>query len=83
LVQQVPRWLARDVQLFVRGGLTILENIERAGFDVWNRPIEVTKSQKLMLLGKSILFPRSIQTGKHISNLTSNLPGQVIGRPLA
>ena len=83
LVQQVPRWLARDVQLFVRGGLAILENIERAGFDVWNHPIEVTKAQKLMLLGKSILFPRSIQTGKRMSNLTGNLSGQVIGRPLA
>jgi len=83
LVQQVPRWLARDVQLFVRGGLSILENIERAGFDVWNRPIEVTKSQKLLLLGKAILFPRSIRTRKFTSNLTGNLPGQVIGRPLA
>ena len=83
LVQQVPRWLARDVQLFVRGGLAILENIERAGFDVWNHPIEVTKAQKLMLLGKSILFPRSIQTGKRMSSLTGNLSGQVIGRPLA
>jgi squalene synthase HpnC len=83
LVEQVPRWLARDVQLFVRGGLTILENIERAGFDVWNRPIEVTKSQKLMLLGKSILFPRSIRTCKLPGTLTGNLSGQVIGRPLA
>lgn len=83
LVQQVPRWLARDVQLFVRGGLSILENIERAGFDVWNRPIEVTKSQKLMLLGKAILFPRSIRTRKSPGTLTGNLPDQVIGRPLA
>jgi squalene synthase HpnC len=83
LVQQVPRWLARDVQLFVRGGLTVLENIERAGFDVWKRPIEVTKSQKLMLLGMSILFPRSIRTRKFPGTLTGNLPDQVIGRPLA
>lgn len=83
LVQQVPRWLARDVQLFVRGGLAILENIERAGFDVWNRPIEVTKSQKFMLLGQSILFPRSIRTRKLISNLTGSLPDPIIGRPLA
>jgi squalene synthase HpnC len=60
LTRQVPRWLARDIQLFARGGLTILRNIELAGCDVWSKPIEVTKSQKLALLFQAILRPRSL-----------------------
>ena len=71
LVQQVPRWLARDIQLFVRGGLALLENIERSEFDVWQKPIEVTKSQKLILLFQSILFPRSIRTSKSLDKTIS------------
>jgi squalene synthase HpnC len=59
LVTTIPRWLARDVQLFVRGGLTILNNIRKANFDVWSGSIEVTKYQKLSLLFRSILNPRS------------------------
>lgn len=59
LVKLVPRWLARDVQLFARGGLTILDNIANAGFDVWSQPIEVTHRQKIALLFRSVLSPRS------------------------
>lgn len=63
LVTTTPRWLARDVQLFVRGGLAILDNLARSQFDAWNRQITVTKSQKLTLLIRSMLAPRSTQTG--------------------
>lgn len=66
LVQLTPRWLARDIQLFARGGLAILNNIASSNFNVWDRPIEVSKNQKLRLLLRSILFPRSI----HVSDRT-------------
>jgi len=61
LVKLTPRWLARDIQLFVRGGLSILDNIARADFNVWDQPITVSKKQKLALLVRAILRPRSIQ----------------------
>ena len=66
LVQLTPRWLARDIQLFARGGLAILNNIASSNFDVWDQHIEVSKNQKLKLLLRSILFPRSI----HVSART-------------
>jgi squalene synthase HpnC len=58
LVQQVPRWLARSLQLFARGGLALLDNIELAGFDVWSHPITVSRSQKRWLIARALLFPR-------------------------
>lgn len=61
LVKHVPRWLARDIQLFARGGLTVLENISSVGFDVWTQPIEVTRKQKVRLLLQAILRPRSLE----------------------
>ena len=64
LVQLTPRWMARDIQLFARGGLTILDNISRANFNVWDRPIEVSKRQKLELLFRAIVLPRSIQVAE-------------------
>ena len=64
LVQYTPRWLARDIQLFARGGLTILNNIARADFNVWDQPIEVSKKQKLALLVRAILAPRSMQVAE-------------------
>lgn len=73
LVRRVPRWLARDIQLFARGGLALLENIERKQFDVWNSPIEVSKAQKLRLLFQSILFPRSVKTFYHPDSKRSPL----------
>lgn len=59
LVKRVPFWLARNVQLFVRGGLSILHAIEDAHFDVWSREIEVRRSTKIGLLLRGWLQPRS------------------------
>lgn len=61
LVQHGPLWFARSVQLFARGGLLILRNIDLQQGDVWSRGVIVTKSQKLQLLIRSLLFPRSVQ----------------------
>lgn len=50
LVQRAPRWLAVDVRLFRAGGRAILDQIERAHFDVWTRRPTVSKTRKLQLL---------------------------------
>lgn len=54
LVRCVPSWLATDIDLFVRGGLAILNQIERAQFDVWTERPEVSKTRKLSLLAQSL-----------------------------
>jgi len=64
LVRQTPRWLARDIQLFVRGGLNILDNIAKANFDVWTRPIEVSTKQKVALLLRAMFSPRSLRVAE-------------------
>lgn len=64
LVTRTPRWLARDVQLFVRGGLAIIDNLARVNFDAWNNQLTVSKSQKVSLLIRSMLAPRSLSAPK-------------------
>ncbi len=62
LIERVPGWLATDVDLFVRGGLAILDRIEAAEFDVWTARPVVGKSLKLRLLCRSLtgrIFGRS------------------------
>lgn len=59
LVEQGPRWFARSVQLFARGGLTILDNLAAHQFDVWNQSITVRSSQKLKLVWDACLRARS------------------------
>lgn len=54
LVDQVPGWLACDVDLFVRGGLGILQCIERSEFDVWTRRPTVSKPHKFQLLLRAL-----------------------------
>lgn len=55
LVDRMPRALAVDVDLFTRGGLTILDRIELLGFDVLTARPEVSKTTKLGLLARAIL----------------------------
>lgn len=55
LAEHVPGWLARDIRLFVGGGMSILHTIRRNNFDVWTRRLEVTKPAKLLLLMKALL----------------------------
>lgn len=61
LVQRGPLWFARSVQLFARGGLMILRNINLQSNDVWSRCVNVSKVQKLQLMIRSFLFPRSMR----------------------
>jgi squalene synthase HpnC len=50
LVDQAPTELRADIELFVRGGLAILQKIERQGYNVWaDRPV-LAKWEKATLL---------------------------------
>ena len=50
LRHRVPRWLALDIELFRGGGLAILDEIQRAQFDVWTWRPTVGKLHKLRVL---------------------------------
>src|SRR5262245_6114034 len=55
LSKRIPGALAVDVDLFSRGGLAILDCIERQGFDVLTVRPALTKGTKLRLLGHALL----------------------------
>lgn len=55
LAKQVDRRLARDIELFSRGGLAILHAIDRQGYDVLkSRPV-ISKRRKVLLLARAAL----------------------------
>ena len=43
LVETLPGWLQVDIDLFARGGLRILERIEKIGYQVWDQRPKVTR----------------------------------------
>ena len=53
LVGLVSPELKLDVELFVRGGLAILQTIRRANFDVWRQRPKVSRVAQLRLLAAS------------------------------
>ncbi len=55
LAANVDRELAIDIELFSRGGLAILDGIEKQGFDVLSRRPVVSKRRKLGLLFRALL----------------------------
>ncbi|TWU59478.1 All-trans-phytoene synthase [Rubripirellula tenax] len=55
LVDQVPRWLAGDVKLFVHGGLATLDAIRRIDFDVLRKRPKVTKATQMGLVARAWL----------------------------
>lgn len=57
LVPRMPRPLAVDVDLFTRGGLAILDRIERQGYDVLTSRPALSKTAKMALLLRSVLRP--------------------------
>lgn len=70
----VPKWLQRDVQLFLGGGLQILDNIARQHYDVWSRRIEVTKLQKVGLIARQFIsFHRSSYRAMHSEILSEEV----------
>lgn len=50
LVDRVPRWLARDLRLFIGGGRATLQAIRRCDFDVLRKRPRVTKWTQLKLM---------------------------------
>jgi squalene synthase HpnC len=57
LVERMPAAVRPDIELFIRGGLAILDQIERGGYNVWARRPVVSKWRKAALLGGA-LWPR-------------------------
>ncbi len=55
LSRMVDKRLALDLDLFSRGGLRILDKIERQGFDVLSRRPSITKSERVGILIGSLL----------------------------
>jgi squalene synthase HpnC len=53
LVKMVNRELAIDLDLFSRGGLEILNAIERQGFDVLRQRPVISKTRKLLLVARA------------------------------
>jgi squalene synthase HpnC len=54
LVGMVKREVARDVELFSRGGMEILDAIEASGYDVLSRRPTLSKGRKLVLGGRAL-----------------------------
>jgi len=55
LAKKVDHRLALDIELFSRGGLAILQAIERQNFDVLkSRPV-ISKRRKVLLLARAAL----------------------------
>lgn len=55
LAQKVDRELAIDIELFSRGGLAILDAIERQDYDVLARRPVISKPRKLALVARAAL----------------------------
>jgi phytoene/squalene synthetase len=55
LVGKVDRELAIDLDLFSRGGLEILNAIEKQGYAVLGNRPAISKTRKLALVGKAAL----------------------------
>lgn len=55
LARMVDKHLAIDIDLFSRGGLEILNAIERQGYDVLKRRPAISKPRKLWLLARAAL----------------------------
>jgi squalene synthase HpnC len=54
LVERLPGRLQVDIDLFARGGLTILQKIAQIGYRVWDVRPTVTKRDALLLLGGAL-----------------------------
>jgi phytoene/squalene synthetase len=55
LAKMVDRSLALDIELFSRGGLAILDAIERQNYDVLTRRPVISKPRKLWLVARAAL----------------------------
>ncbi len=63
LIDRVDHELAATLRLFSAGGLAILRSIERIGYDTLTRRPEITKLEKLQLLGGAALGKLGVHRG--------------------
>lgn len=74
LAQRVDSRLRVDIELFSRGGLAILDTIERSGYDTLNRRPELSKAAKLKLVGGALagkMFASSAKESLPAINVSS------------
>jgi len=64
LVELVPGWMRTDVDLFVRGGLAILQAIEAQQYDVWTARPQVSNWTQAKLLATSFMNRNSAPRGE-------------------
>ena len=55
LAGKVDKHLAIDIELFSRGGMDVLDAIERQGYDVLSRRPAISKGRKLWLVARALL----------------------------
>jgi squalene synthase HpnC len=75
LVAHVPRGVAVDVELFSRGGMAILDRIERQSYDVLSRRPSLSKATKAGLIGRALLGRLGFTTGRRPRRVTGALAG--------
>jgi phytoene/squalene synthetase len=71
----VPRGVAVDVELFSRGGMAILDRIERQSYDVLSRRPSLSKATKAGLIGRALLGRLGFTTGRRPRRVTGALAG--------
>jgi squalene synthase HpnC len=54
LVDLVPHDVSTEIELFIEGGLAILDKIEKRGFDVWSRRPVLAKWDKGLLVARAL-----------------------------
>ncbi len=73
LIEQFPGRLQVDIDLFARGGLKILDRIERIGYGVWDRRPVVTKGDVATLFLGSLCRAFGRCFGVHPSSSTGKI----------
>lgn len=62
LIEKVPAWLAADIELFIRGGMATIREIEKIDYDVLRQRVRVGKLQQAWMVGR-ILLKRQFTRG--------------------
>lgn len=55
LIEKVPSWLSADIELFIRGGMATLNEIEKTDYDVLRQRVRVGKLQQAWMVGRVLL----------------------------
>ncbi|WP_144060194.1 squalene synthase HpnC [Rhodopirellula sallentina] len=76
LCDRVPKWLAADVELFIRGGLATLDAIARIDYDVLRHRPRVGKTKQASLFALTLLRRFSIRQSHTPTNRRSATIGE-------